>query len=205
MLIILILPSTSLHEGNKMFLFCLFWHTFAFHTRKSPFYRWIFKGFICNIRVSQLAVEMHLFQGEWRFQLANAMLHAYAANGFSPGVLVCIFPNSIFWDVTLQTGSCNIHSNFCLILGSWSNEDGNVKENGKRGNRFKVAKQQPNTCITPFSTFLCRHSATTMWKCLISRFVEDMNARQRSSFSFCELRYSPLELNSWKNRQHMTN
>ena len=44
-----------------------------------------------------------------------------------------------------------------------------------------------------------------MWKCLISRFVEDMNARQRSSFSFCELRYSPLELNSWKNRQHMTN
>ena len=119
------------------------------------------------------------------------------------------FSLTLFFDTlhqgALHTGSCNIHSNFCLILGSWSNDDGHVKENGKRGNRFKVAKQQPYTCITPFCTFLCRHSATTMWKCLISRFVEDMNARQRSSFSFCELRYSPLELNSWKNRQHMTN
>ena len=106
---------------------------------------------------------------------------------------------------TLQTGSCNIHSIFCLILGSWSNDDGHVNKNGKKGNTFKLAKQQLYTCITLFCTLLCRHCATTIWKCLTSRFVEDMNARQRFSSSFCELRYSPLEVNSWKNRQHMTN
>ena len=30
----------------------------------------------------------------------------------------------------------------------------------------------------------------------ISRFMEDVNTRLRFSFSFCELRYSPLEFNS---------
>ena len=47
--------------------------------------------------------------------------------------------------------------------------------------------------IIPFQ--LCRHGTTTTWKCLISRFVEDVNTRQRLSFSFPELRYSLLEFN----------
>ena len=46
---------------------------------------------------------------------------------------------------------------------------------------------------------------TTTWNFLISRFMEDGNTWQRFSFSFCELRYSPLEFNSWKNRRHLTN
>ena len=33
----------------------------------------------------------------------------------------------------------------------------------------------------------------------------NVNTWQRFSFSFCELRYSPLEFNSWKNRRHLTN
>ena len=47
--------------------------------------------------------------------------------------------------------------------------------------------------IIPFQ--LCRHRTTTTWNCLISRFVEDVNTRQRLSFSFPELRYSLLEFN----------
>ena len=48
--------------------------------------------------------------------------------------------------------------------------------------------------ITPFH--LCRHRTTTTWNSLISRFVEDVNTRQRLSFSFPEFRYSLLEFNS---------
>ena len=57
---------------------------------------------------------------------------------------------------------------------------------------------------TPFCTFLCRRCTTTTWNCLISRFVEDANTR-RPSFSLSELWYNPLEFNSTKIRQHLTN
>ena len=41
--------------------------------------------------------------------------------------------------------------------------------------------------------------------CLISLFMEDLNTSQLFSVSFCELRCSPIEFNSWKSRQHFTN
>ena len=74
----------------------------------------------------------------------------------------------------------------------------------KKNNR--LAKQQLCTCITPFNcTFVCRHCTTTTWECLISRFVENVNTRQRLPFSFSELWYTPLEFNSRKVCQHLTN
>ena len=54
------------------------------------------------------------------------------------------------------------------------------------------------TYITLFCTFLSRRCTTTTWKCLISRLVEDVNTRQRLSFSFPELWYNLLEFNSRK-------
>ena len=56
-----------------------------------------------------------------------------------------------------------------------------------------------------FCTFLSRRCTTTTWKCLISRFVEDGNTRQRVSFSFPELWYSLLEFSSRKSCQHLSN
>ena len=56
-----------------------------------------------------------------------------------------------------------------------------------------------------FCTFLSRRCTTTTWKCLISRFVEDGNTRQRVSFSFPELWYSLLEFSSRKSCQHLRN
>ena len=49
-----------------------------------------------------------------------------------------------------------------------------------------------------------RHCTITTWKCLISRFVEDVNTR-RLYFSFPELRYSPLDFNSRESCQHLIN
>ena len=74
----------------------------------------------------------------------------------------------------------------------------------QKSNRFILAKQQlsraSRTCIT-----LSRHCTTTTWKCLISRFVEEVNTRQRLSFSFPELWYRLLQFNSRKIYQHLTN
>ena len=55
-----------------------------------------------------------------------------------------------------------------------------------------------------FCTFLSRRCTTTTLKCLISRFVEDVNTRQLS-VSFPELLYSPSEFNSKTICPHMTN
>ena len=57
----------------------------------------------------------------------------------------------------------------------------------QKSNSFRLAKQQLCTCITLFCTFLCSHCTTTTWKCLISRFVKDVDTRQWLSFSFPEL------------------
>ena len=91
------------------------------------------------------------------------------------------------------------------VIGSSSNDDGDGNEKGKKINRFRLAKQQLCTCITLFCTFPCRHCTTTTWNCLISRFVEDANTRQRFSFCFSWTSLSPLKWNSRKIRQHFSN
>ena len=75
----------------------------------------------------------------------------------------------------------------------------------KKIKRFRLTKQQLYTWIMLFCTFLCRRCTTTTWKRLISRFVGDVNARQRLCTSFPTLRYSLLEFNSRKKLQHLTN
>ena len=69
----------------------------------------------------------------------------------------------------------------------------------ERQKRVRLAKQQLCTSIT------LEHCTTTTWNFLVSRLMEDVNTRQLFSFSSSELRFSPLEFNSNKIRQHMTN
>ena len=78
----------------------------------------------------------------------------------------------------------------------------------------RTAKEQQNlisktttlhVLFTFFCTLLCRHFTTTMWKCLILHFLENLNTRQRLRFSFSDLRYSLLEFSSGKICQHLTN
>ena len=82
-----------------------------------------------------------------------------------------------------------------IALGSLGNDDGDGNQNRKKSNRFRLAKQQ---LYTLFCTFLSRRCTTTTWKCLTWRFVEDRNTRQQLSFSFPELWYKSLQLNSRK-------
>ena len=79
----------------------------------------------------------------------------------------------------------------------WMGLIGELKQRRRRRQRERQkAKQQLCTCSTLFCTFFCRHCTTTTWKCLISRFVENVNTRQRL--------YSILEFNSRKNWQYLT-
>ena len=112
------------------------------------------------------------------------------------------------WKSLLRMVSCNI----TLKRPRRGRDNRELKQRRRRrqrerqkSNRFRLAKQQLCTCITLFCTFLCRRCTTTTWMCLISRFVEDVNTRQRLCFSFPELWYSLLEFNSSKIYQHLTN
>ena len=59
----------------------------------------------------------------------------------------------------------------------------------QKNNRLRLAKQQLCTCITLFCTFLYRHCTTTTRKCLISRFMEDVNKLLWNFLSHSELGY----------------
>ena len=77
------------------------------------------------------------------------------------------------------------------------------RERQKR-NKFRLVKQQLCTVITPFCTFICRHCTTTTWKCLISRFIVDVNKLRRILLSLSKLECSPLVINSREIRWHLT-
>ena len=75
-----------------------------------------------------------------------------------------------------------------------------------KSNRFK-AKQQLCTCITHFGALICRQcTTTTCWELPNFTFCGGCeHKRQQLSFSFLELQYSLLELNSRKTYQHLSN
>ena len=55
-----------------------------------------------------------------------------------------------------------------------------------------------------FFTFLCRHCTTTTWKCLVSRWTEEVHKRRRNFLSLSELGYDSLEFNFRRVRLHLT-
>ena len=74
---------------------------------------------------------------------------------------------------------------FLMLLGSFSNDDGDGSENFKKA--IGLLSKTTSTCITLFCTFLYRLCKTTTWKCLISRFMEDVNKRRRIFLSLSKL------------------
>ena len=104
---------------------------------------------------------------------------------------------------------CRFHkfqlSSFPCLLGSISNDDGDGNENGKKPTELDIKTKTLHVLFTLFCTFLCRHCTTMTWKWLISYFEENLNTRQRLSFSLPDLRYSLLEFRSGKICQHLTN
>ena len=63
-----------------------------------------------------------------------------------------------------------------LLKSAVSNDDGDASENGKRkAIGLDWQNNNPARASRFFCTFRCRHCTTTPWKCLFSRFVENVN------------------------------
>ena len=67
---------------------------------------------------------------------------------------------------------------------SLSNDDGDGNENGKKKQLAYISKTTTLHVHHASCTFLCRRCTTTTLKCLISRFVEDVDTRQGATFFF---------------------
>ena len=111
------------------------------------------------------------------------------------------------WKSLLRIVSCNV----ALKRRRRGRDNRELKQRRRRRQRerqksnwLRLVKQQLCTCITLFYTFLCRRCTTTTWKCLISRFVENVKTKQRLASSFREL-CSLLEFNCTEICQHLTN
>ena len=90
------------------------------------------------------------------------------------------------------------------IIGSLSNVDANVNDNGKKATGLD--RQNKNFVhASPFFVHFFVITARETERCLISRFLEDGNTRKRLSFSFPEHRYSLREFTSRKNCQQLSN
>ena len=84
------------------------------------------------------------------------------------------------------------------LLESLNKVDSDDNENGKKTIGLDCQKTHLHVhhAFVPYISWSSLPS--TVWNFLISRFTEDVITRQRLPFSFCELRYSPSEFNSWK-------
>ena len=80
--------------------------------------------------------------------------------------------------------------------------DGNEKV--KKNNRFNKQNNNFARASHFFCTFLYRFYTTTTWKCLISRFMEDVNKQRRNFISLSELEYGPLKFSFRRVRLQLT-
>ena len=83
------------------------------------------------------------------------------------------------------TFDCFCLPSFYVLLGTLRSNDADDNEN--------VKKPQFRTCITLFCTFISRFCTTATRKCLISRFMEDVNKQRRNFISLFKLGYGPLK------------
>ena len=75
----------------------------------------------------------------------------------------------------------------------------------QKNNRFYKQNNNFARASHLFAHFFSRFCTTTTWKCLISRFMENVNKERRNSMSpLSELGYGPQEFNSRRVRQHLT-
>ena len=112
-----------------------------------------------------------------------------------------------FFSFSTTTWNCLVSRFIEEVIGTLIKQR-RRRQQQERQKRNRFDKQNNNFAHAShhaLCTFHCRHRTTMKWKRLISRFVKDGNKRQRLSFSFPVLWHCPLEFNSRKICQHLTN
>ena len=107
-----------------------------------------------------------------------------------------------FFSFSTTTWNCLVSRFIEEVIGTLSEDDGDSNKNGKKG----IGLISKTTTLHVHHITLCVPSLHDYEvRAPISRFVEDVNTRQRLSFSFPVLWHSPLEFNSRQICQHLTN
>ena len=78
-----------------------------------------------------------------------------------------------------------------ILVGTLRSNDATATRTSKKKIDFKSKTTTLQEHYTFFSTFFPRFSTTTTWKCLISRFMENVNKQRRNLISLSELGYGP--------------
>ena len=134
--------------------------------------------------------------------------------------LMVIAPTSVLWLSGRASGWLVTRRSYVwLLLGElgfflpsclchWLNRDFKIQ---RRDRNEKVKKyirfnKQNNLARAShfFVHFFCHFCTTTTWKCLISRFMENVNKQRRNFISLSQLGYGPLEFNFTTVRLHLT-
>ena len=89
------------------------------------------------------------------------------------------------------------------------NRDFKIQQRGRQRERQKktiglISKTTTSHVYLCFWTFLSCFCTTTTWKCLIWRFMEDVNKQRRNFISLSELGYGPLKFSFRRVRLHLT-
>ena len=90
------------------------------------------------------------------------------------------------------------------IIGTLRSNDADGNEDVKKNNRFNKQNNNFARASRFFVHFFARFCTTTTWKCLISRFMEDVNKQRRNFISLSELEYGPLKFSFRRVRLHLT-
>ena len=96
---------------------------------------------------------------------------------------------NLHWENSVSEGS------ECII----NNKKFKMRRRQEIKNIYSLTKQTTTLHVHHAFTFLCRHCRTTTWKCLVSRFVKDVNKQWVTKFSFSLWTWIWLiEIQLWK-------
>ena len=87
---------------------------------------------------------------------------------------------------------------------NFNNRDFKIQRRGRQRERQKNIRFNFRTCIALICSFLSRFCTTTTWKCLISRFMENVNKQRRNFISLSELEFGPLKFSFRRVRLQLT-
>ena len=105
--------------------------------------------------------------------------------GFCHSFHLTIYRNpQVSWSLLIKTVSyISLAGVKFIVFGELKQRRQRHQRERQKSNSLRLAEQQLCMCTTLFCTFLCHQCMTTMWKCLISRFVKDMNTCNNLLFS----------------------
>ena len=112
-------------------------------------------------------------------------------NNTRDGKGIIFFKSLIIHCLALKFCTRYCSCEYTVLPGALENSRELKQRGWQKSNLFRLAEQQLCTCFTIFCTFLRRPCTTTAFKCLILRFVKDVNT---NNFLFLSLNFDTFRI-----------